>query len=379
MSAMRLLAIVCVLAGCDKVFLRELAAPADADTRCLGHASPDGLARVCPAVEREDYVVPDDVDTDDVATCTEIEDAGATKICVIAASNISVRGSAVVHGNRPLLLAARHALVVEASATVDVASHGSGKLGPGASPTLCVAASGDSTTNAASGGAGGGFGNAGGAGGDADAIRGASASPIVSPTAVRAGCTGGRGGSAVNSGGLGGAGGGALYLIAGERIEIDGAIDASGAGGSGGLKATMTGGGGGGGGGGSGGLIGFDAPEVTIAAAAHVVANGGGGGGGGSNFTGTPSNGGAGRDPDVFGGTYPFAATGGNAGTPLGAAGGAGASGMAAPSTGASSGPSPNGTGGGGGGGGGAGHILIFSPAAAIADAMSFSPPPERE
>src|SRR5437868_5335739 len=101
----RTLTWVVLLAGCDKVFLRERAAPPDADTRCLGHAAPDGLAVVCPAIEREDYVVPENVNTDDeVSICTEILTEQSTQLCVIAASNITLRGSPGVHGRRPLVL-----------------------------------------------------------------------------------------------------------------------------------------------------------------------------------------------------------------------------------------------------------------------------------
>ncbi len=76
----------------------------------------------------------------------------------------------------------------------------------------------------------------------------------------------------------GGAGGGALQIVAGEKILVSGTINFGGAGGVGGSSMCVRGGGGAGGG--SGGGILLEAPEVSVRGI--LAANGGGGGGGGS-------------------------------------------------------------------------------------------------
>jgi hypothetical protein len=78
------------------------------------------------------------------------------------------------------------------------------------------------------------------------------AAPASNATELRGGCAGYDGGGGGNRGGRG-HGGGAVYLFAGESIQIDGAINASGGGGFGAGSGQD-----GGGGGGSGGLIAFD-------------------------------------------------------------------------------------------------------------------------
>src|SRR5882724_10245309 len=106
-------------------------------------------------------------------------------------------------------------------------------------------------------------------------MPGASVIPPV--TKLRGGCPGQDGHSASGVRGAGGHGGGAVFLIAVNKIDANGPIDATGAGGGGGGEDV----GGsqfvaGGGGGGAGGMIGFDAPVVTCRNV--VLASGGGGG-----------------------------------------------------------------------------------------------------
>jgi hypothetical protein len=151
-----------------------------------------------------------------------------------------------------------------------------------------------------------------------------------------------------------GHGGGAVFLIAGTKIDIQGGINAAGEGGTPGIKNSA-----GGGGGGAGGMIGFDAPMIT--ANSLILANGGGGaeGSGTATVAGAPGN-----DPTTI-----LAAAGGVENTVQGGDGGNGSAGLA----GGSGAAGTSGTGGGGGGGGGAG--LIKAPADATLGA-NVSPAP---
>jgi hypothetical protein len=294
-------------------------------------------------------------------------DADHTEICVIAANSIRVQGAPSLHGKRPVVLIARHALIVDPGTVIDVATHKAGKSGAGAPGATCTAVNGGSNAPAGGGGgAGGAFQGPSARGGNA-AGNGGAAPGAIALGGVRAGCPGGRGGNGTSSGGLGGTGGGALYLIAGERIEVAGVINASGEGGGGGNKPTSLGAGGGGGGGGSGGLIGLDAPLVTIGLGAVLVANGGGGGGGGSSFAAGAESGMVGADPLVFGGTFPFKASGGGGGGTSGGTGGDGAAATQPPRNGQDS------VAGGGGAGGAVGYIVVYGETIDDTDAV-FSP-----
>jgi hypothetical protein len=237
----------------------------------------------------------------DGAGCTLVvgQQAGPA-LCVIAATSVTVTGNLVAIGNRPLVLVATDTLTVTPSGTIDVSSvSGAGaRRGAGGDATQCTTLNkGQSDSGGAGGGAGGSFGTIGGKGGTGDlnnsnppsgAGAGANpANPLSIPTVLHGGCAGGAGGEGSmeqeRTGGLGGDGGGALYLIAGSRIAIEGNVFASGAGG----RVTSGAGGRqeGAGGGGSGGMIVLDAPTLQING--RVVANGGAGGGGGGGSGGT--------------------------------------------------------------------------------------------
>jgi hypothetical protein len=247
-------------------------------------------------------------------------------------------------GSRPLVVFASDTITI--ATQLDVASRAT-RSGAGAPSTLCnppTAATGGQTGG---GGAGGTFGTQGGDGG-AGSSGGASGTPGRAsmrdsqlPTVLRAGCTGGVGGSTANAGGMPGAGGGAVYLVAKNRITINGFINASGAPGLGGNPVA------GGGGGGSGGMIVLYAPTIT-GNGGVLVANGGGAGGGG----GTSNVGGTGSEPSP---QMPAMIASGGTGGAGGGVGGNGFAGTTNATTGANG--SPTAATGGGGGGGGAGFI----------------------
>jgi hypothetical protein len=213
------------------------------------------------------------------------------------------------------------------------------------------------------GGAGGSFQTAGGGGGRGNGNNVGGMPGSVEPTMgfVRGGCRGANGGASASPlefDAFGGSGGGAMYLLAGDSIVIEGVLDASGAGGSAGTQGDDTDtntGGAGGAGGGSGGLIALDAPMIVVEAGGRLVANGGGGGGGGPPNIDKFAT--AGSEPATTG-PEPYGAIGGTSAG--GGEGGNGATKLDLAQAGA-----PNNVvegGGGGGGGGGLGHLLTFGP-----------------
>jgi hypothetical protein len=180
--------------------------------------------------------------------------------------------------------------------------------------------------------------------------------------------------------GLGGYGGGAIELVAGDSIDIEDRLDASGGGGVAGSckessgvacdanadgTETVTGAGGGG----SGGMIVLEAPSIT--AATYVFADGGGGGEGASHGRSGYDGGEATGDVAAPGGTHNDTSTrAGVGGDGSHAAMLVGAVGL--PGTTSSS---MIGTGGAGGGGGGAGAIHVYGTSS-IAGSGTLSPAP---
>jgi hypothetical protein len=271
------------------------------------------------------------VDTDSPLCASTI--SGAENYCVIAATNITIGATLRAAGKKPLVLIATDSIIT--TGLIDVTA------GAGSNPSVCVAGTPRLGAGGHAGGSFVGLGGAGGYGSDGGA-GGMPAASVTDVTELRGGCPG------QNNGGVlaGGVGGGAVFLIAGNRIDIQGGINASGQGGGAGDGPA-----GGGFGGGAGGMIGFEAPIITCNSLL-LAAGGGGGGGGGGPFEGnsgstpnslTPATGGAG----ITGGF------GGSGSTPSrGAPGMAGSPGLAG---------NPPGAGGGGGGGAG----LIKAPATA--------------
>jgi len=279
----------------------------DGNGLCVG----SGRFSVCLATTPDQSLtlpgVTNPLDTGVDANCHAlVPQAGGPELCVLAGTSITVDGSFVAIGTRPLALVSTSSINVTGSGSVDVSSTISpARSGAGANSTLCEAAGvGANDRGGGGGGAGGAFGTAGGNGGTGDtnmnnvpagSAAGGVARAAQTPTLLRGGCRGGTGGegddsTGVNPGGPGGSSGGALALLSIDATTIAGSVFASGSGGGvipGNTSLCAPPNGGfeqGGGGGGSGGMIILVAP--TLAISGRVVANGGGGGGGGGCFGG---------------------------------------------------------------------------------------------
>jgi len=319
----------------------------DASSTCFG-----SFVTVCfttvADVPKTPPMLPSDntieIDTDASPLCDQHNDR-KDEYCIVAGAGFTLAATQSLrgYGSKPLVLLS--IATFDLHGTVDVSSNhniGPQNTGANANPSVC-------TNGMAPEMAGGGYGGSfGGKGGDGERLGGtatagnAAAALTTPPTMFRGGCPGGSGDS---TGGAGGNGGGAVAIIAATSIQLDGKVNASGAGGHGG-PATQSGGGGGG----SGGMIVLDAPSIM--ATGPLFANGGGGGQGG---TGTGAGMGIGAD----GGESPDPPTNAPAGNNTSKDGGPGGSGSAGTSklSGFNAVGGATGTGGGGGGGGAAGFI----------------------
>jgi hypothetical protein len=290
-----------------------------------------------------DLVVTGPIETTSDPRC----DPSIPSACVIAAHTVTVNSQLVGTGERPLVLLGTLSITIAITGSIDVSSHGNiagaGADLPGCNPNGAADNSG--------GGSGGSFGGAGGNGG-MGAGNGASAGATLTLASVRGGCPGGPG-TGGSSFGNGGFGGGAIYLIGGDSLTIDGAIDASGTGGQGSPVTN-----GGGGGGGSGGLVILDAPSINLMA--MILASGGGGGGGAGAAAG--SNG---SDP-----INSMRANGGDGGNSAARGGRGSGAGMLGGEAGLNSASAA----GGGGGGGGAGYVKVVG--GAMINNPMITPPP---
>lgn len=235
----------------------------------------------------------------DVAHVSTTLGAGARAPRVVVAANfwLGPQAELRVVGPRPLIIVSWGGMLVEGN--IDVSSSSLGGTGAGADSELCVAATpGTDDSDGSGGGGGGGFGEAGGVGGlgrspNEDIAGGLGGEALE--LAFHGGCPGAAGGDDDNpsKAGDGAPGGGALYLLARNSLNLRGHLYA---GGQGGFPAT--GSRAGGGGGGSGGMIALESHVLTLQADSIVVANGGGGGGGanGDGDTTTPTAGAPGGD-----------------------------------------------------------------------------------
>ncbi len=309
------------------------------------------LAETCPVVITPPRVLGSAINTE--TDCDEI----FVNNCLIAAEAITMSGTFVVTGPRPLVVFARKSLTVAAGSVIDVlAGSGNG----------CAASTAGASTGVGSaatgGGPGGTLGGRGGYGGGASTNVKAMSVAATTITTFRPGCPGGNGGVGPSTlPAAGGAGGGAIYLVAGEMITIAGTLRAPGRGGAG--ATPQAGASAGGGGGGSGGMIVLDAPRILVQGA--LLAHGGGGGGGARDGTG--GSGGAGT---IVNGA---AANGGLSAGTGSSAGGSGSGGSSL--TGGTALDATAG-GGAGGGGGGAGVIKMFSAMTPVIDnQVTVSPP----
>src|SRR5688572_21370603 len=237
------------LLGIDDLRLAEdaMGGPDTPGANCIG----GGLLRVCPDPPPTSQLVisgPQEIDTDGDPSCVTMM-SGTTEVCVIVHASIEIASTGTLRavGRRPLALASMSAISV--LGMLDAASVRGKKPGAGADPLSCPLLGAQLGDN---GGPGGSFGGVGGGGGNGGMLG----PPAVALVEIRGGCHGGRGGNVQT---LSGPGGGAVYLIAKERILVDGIINASGAGGDGALNGIQPNGGAGGA---SGGLIGLDAPAI---------------------------------------------------------------------------------------------------------------------
>lgn len=297
------------------------------------------------------------IDTTNSPMCVATTSSSSADYCVVAATTIAITGRLRAIGSKPLVLLATDSITVStANGLIDIGNHrGDTDLGAGADPVTCLPGT---APGGRSGGAGGSFTGTGGRGGAPAGLvtGGGQAAPgNTSITTLRGGCAG----QAGDGGGPGGRGGGAVYLLAGSKIELatsaipNTGINAAGEGGSQGVSGAVSVAGGGAGGG-SGGMILFDAPTITCSGL--ILASGGGGGEG----NGATSKGNPGEDPTSL---DPAA---GGSGDPGGGNGGAGSSAVAAGNgTNGSTGQFDALGDGGSGGGGGGGAGLIKAPSGA--------------
>jgi hypothetical protein len=286
---------------------------------CYGN----GLVRICFDAEPTGALTltSTTIDTDTSPSCATNVLSGGTGKCVVAANTITIESGQLVHGSGgDSLVLVAHDLVTVAG-TLDVASHRQGALGRGADANFS-GCNGGSNASGGGGGAGGSFAALGGAGDVSGAGTSTPGAALAPPTSLHGGCSG-RDGSGTESGN-GADGGGAVYVIAGNLVDVPGTINASGEGGDDPEDGATSGGGGGG----SGGMIGLDAP--TVAVGGTVFANGGGGaeGGDGTNSSagGDPTSGNAGIGGDG-GGAGGVGGNGGAGVTPTGLVGGDGVAG----------------------------------------------------
>lgn len=319
--------------------------PIDAGPGCYGGGF---FAPICPlVVPNAQLSLGGNTLSTDGNLCTEVVPRSGIDLCVVIGQTISVAQTTRFTGSRPIVLLAT--TTIDVTGRVDVSSTRSMSPGAAANRDCEAPGTGSSSSNMVSGGGGGGggggsYGTPGGAGGSgANGLDGQGGVAAETRTATPlGGCPGGGGGNAFN--GAGGAfpadGGGAVILIAGERISVLGGIDAFGSGGYGATAAFA-----GGGGGGSGGLIVLDAPLLN--GNGRLLAVGGGGGAGGNGVAGGPGG------SEINVGSPNTSAAGGTAGSGGGSGGngsldGSGIAGMTPASF------------GGGGGGGGGGYIRIY-------------------
>lgn len=327
-----------------------------------------GFAQVCPdpSTVPDTLVLPtvtdpaasgvQDLDTTQAA-CGHYTQSDGSPVCVLIAKTITLPDGIIRPvGGPPLALVATQTLIVPPTALVDAGNnHTVANAGVVEVGCRVEAATG------IDGGAGGAFGGASGRGGKSTFGTNQPGEIAFAPlpaTLLRGGCPGHAGGSA--GGGAGGRGGGAVYLVAGNLLQVYGTILAGGEGGD-------AGGEGGAGGGGSGGTIALEAPTIQIDPMARVLALGGGGACGND---GTHTGGGPGPDASLLSAGF---TPGGGPSMNSNVDGGVGGRSGTARMTGqASIAPTPNGQDGGnaiddisaagGGGGGGDGIFYVVSP-----------------
>ena len=337
--------------GIDEPSHEDAQGPPDAPS-CYGDTSNGSLITVCLQPTIGNGVLNDAINTDTDGRCASLQPPIGPEVCVIEAVDVTIQGQITVTGKRPLVIVGTHTISITATAVLDASSKLGLRSGPDSNDMSCTPGTG---AGSGGGGAGGSFGAQGGNGGS----LGDRASGPQIPMFVRGGCAGSTGTATGQLGGSG-PGGGAVYLIAGRSIQVDGVIVADGAGGRVGLTGLSISGGGGGG---AGGLIGLDAPMVS--GSGEIMAVGAGGGEGSPGSTGSAANG---DDPS---GKFSEIAKGGAISDSGGNGGNGGGFGLAATNGGSGSGSGSD-IGGGGGGGGSVGVVWVRSSQFNV---MNVSPP----
>ncbi|HEY1548237.1 MAG TPA: hypothetical protein VGG28_10470 [Kofleriaceae bacterium] len=329
--------------GPDAFMFEDARVPMDG-TYCYG----TGLAVACFAAPPATPVtLTAAIDTGGAMCATNVIDNPPW--CVIAGSEVTVTGTVVATGAKPLVLVAVDKVDVQGALSVASTRGAAEVIGASADYAQCDPGT-LPTAGKGGGGAGGSFGGNGGDGGTGTNNAGAGThGAMQTAMAMRGGCPGQDGDG---NGGAPGHGGGAIALVAGATVSVEGSVNASGEGGAGGQHPS-----GGGGGAGAGGLIVLDAPTVT--ATGSIFTNGGGGGEA-SGVTG--NDGDNGNDPTVAGAA---ATTGGSSG----GQGGAGGVGTTAAAPGGSVANHA-----GGGGGASVGVIKLYQ-ATSIGGGGTVSPP----
>ncbi|HEV7556289.1 MAG TPA: hypothetical protein VGO00_12565 [Kofleriaceae bacterium] len=305
--------------------------------QCYGDTSDGSLISVCVQPTTSHVILDTAVNTDNDPRCASVTPPVGPEVCVLEAVDIMIDGQIALTGHRPLVIVGTHTISISSTAVLDASSRLGTRNGPDANDSTCPTLA---SAMLGGGGAGGSFGATGGNGGGS----GAKAALPQVPIFVRGGCAGSTDTSIGVQGS--GPGGGAVYLIAGTSIEIDGVILANGGGG----RAPNGSGGEGGGGGGAGGLIGLAAPMGLGGGA--VMAVGGGGGEGGPAGPGSSADG---QDPS---GNFGEIAKGGSL-NPNGGNGGNGGGFTSIATSGGSGSGSGTMIGGGGGGGGSVGVVWV--------------------
>ena len=284
---------VCSLAGCDALLgihhldgdaggggdaaARDSGPTIDAAPVCLGSAT----FTLCVGAPSSGIMLPSSIDTDTLS-CPKLVTADGQKWCVFAGTDITLDGgvTTTVTGQFPLVLFATGTIHI--AGTLDAGSHAGGSSGPAANGAQCVApnvgTNANDVENGGAAGAGGSFASIGGNGGTGElgTAAGQETGPLAAPTQLVGGCPGSTGGAGAepgtdectpNASDPAGAGGGAVALLAGTAIIVDGAVSVSGAGGGAGRLAR-----GGGAGGGTGGMIVAAAPGSWAAARSRRTA-----------------------------------------------------------------------------------------------------------
>jgi hypothetical protein len=269
-------------------------------------------------------------------------------VWLIHASDLTLNGTLIVRGARPLLVVVDAAIDIGASIVINASGANDMRQAICTNADGMTAQLGGTTAGGGGGGDNDGTGGVGAVDGTRTGLGGGAGQAIATPdlSPLLAGCVGATGGPANGAGGQGGNGGAGLEIVSRTAITISGKVLAAGLAGHGG---TSSGGNApGGGGGGAGGSILFEAPSIAIATGSSICAAGAGGGQGATMTT----SGINGTDGTCVGGV---GGTGGNGG-----AGGGGSSVGGQPGQSPAA-PLANPTLSGGGGGGAAGRIRIHA------------------